>query len=315
VDTAHLVVTDHLTRALMYVGMTRGRDANNAYVATHQATWDLHQPHPEQTMQDVLEGVLEDPGVEQSAHEVMRKELDDAARLDRLVPIHEYLCQLEARTRYRSAIAASGLDPSDQAAVQASPVYGALIAELRRAESVNLSVADLLHRAVTQADLTAARDVAAVLHSRVERLVTRAEVRTGHRPTMIAGLVIPATRASDPTLLPALRELESQITARADWLVHEADTERPRWYDALITAGPETDHIVRDIAAYRERYKIRGDRILGTAPLATEIRQCQHYARLHTQLHRSARPETQPRHPSPADASTLERHQPETNLS
>ena len=36
VDTAHLLVTEQLTRALMYVGMTRGRDANNAYVATHQ---------------------------------------------------------------------------------------------------------------------------------------------------------------------------------------------------------------------------------------------------------------------------------------
>jgi hypothetical protein len=86
VDTAHLLVTDQLTRALMYVGMTRGRDANNAYVASHQGTSDLHEPHSEQTMQDVLEAVLNDPGVEQSAHEVMRQELDNATRLDRLIP-------------------------------------------------------------------------------------------------------------------------------------------------------------------------------------------------------------------------------------
>ncbi|WP_085956206.1 ATP-dependent DNA helicase [Kribbella flavida] len=124
VDTAHLLVTDHLTRALMYVGMTRGRTSNRAYVATHQTNSDLHEPHPEQTMQDVLEAVLSDPGVEQSAHEVVRQELDNATRLDRLIPIHQHLCQLDAKKRYQPAIAASGLDPTDQAALQASPAYG-----------------------------------------------------------------------------------------------------------------------------------------------------------------------------------------------
>ena len=133
------LVTEQLTRALMYVGMTRGRHTNNAYVATHQTTPDLHEPHPEQTMQDVLETVLNDPGVEQSAHEVMRQELDNATRLDRLIPIHEHLCQLDAKKRYQPAIAASGLDPADQAAVQASPAYGPLIAALRRAENAGLN--------------------------------------------------------------------------------------------------------------------------------------------------------------------------------
>ncbi|TDD60014.1 conjugal transfer protein, partial [Kribbella antibiotica] len=40
VDTAHLLVTDHLTRALLYVGLTRGRHTNHAYIATHQPTPD-----------------------------------------------------------------------------------------------------------------------------------------------------------------------------------------------------------------------------------------------------------------------------------
>jgi hypothetical protein len=47
-------------------------------------------------MQDVLETILENAGLELSAHEVMRQELDNATRLDRLVPIHEHLCQLDA---------------------------------------------------------------------------------------------------------------------------------------------------------------------------------------------------------------------------
>ena len=43
VDTAHLLVAEELSRSLLYVGMTRGRDSNQAYVATHQASSDLHE--------------------------------------------------------------------------------------------------------------------------------------------------------------------------------------------------------------------------------------------------------------------------------
>ncbi|TCC36495.1 MobF family relaxase, partial [Kribbella speibonae] len=292
VDTAHLVVTDQLTRALMYVGMTRGRDANTAYVATHQTSSDLHEPHPKQTMQDVLEGVLNDPGVEQSAHEVMRRELDNATRLDRLIPMHEYLCQLDARTRYQSAIASSGLDPTDQAVVQASPAYGALIAELRRAESADLSVADLLHRAVRQKSLSDARDIAAVLQDRVERLVTRSQVRSGRHGPMIAGLVIPASQATDPSVLPALRELERQVTDRAEWLAYQATTERPSWYEALIGAvagGPDSHSLIHVVAAYRERYGIRSQAVLGDAPPRSAITQRANYDRLCVRLNSHTR--------------------------
>jgi hypothetical protein len=181
VDTAHLLVTDQLTRALLYVGMTRGRQSNCAYVATHHSSSDLHEPHPEQTMQDVLEAVLNDPGVEQSAHEVMRQKLDNATRLDRMIPIHEHLCRLDAKKRYQPAIAASGLDPADQAALQASPAYGPLIAELRRAENADLNVADVLRRAINQSALTSANDLAAVIHHRVERLVSRAMRKADRR--------------------------------------------------------------------------------------------------------------------------------------
>ncbi|NIK54658.1 conjugative relaxase-like TrwC/TraI family protein [Kribbella shirazensis] len=270
VDTAHLLVTDHLTRALMYVGMTRGRHANNAYIATHHTSTDLHEPRPEQTMQDVLDAVLNDPGVEQSAHEVMRQELDNATRLDRLVPIHEHLCQLDAKKRYQPAIAASGLEPADQAALQASPAYGPLIAELRRAENARLNITDLLHHAVNQSPLTTANDLAAVIHHRVRRLTARSLHKTGHRPTQIGGLITPATNVSDPALIAPLRELESQIIERANWLADELHANPPAWYSELrrtasTTSDQELSELAREIAAYRERYEITSDSILGDA--------------------------------------------------
>lgn len=306
VDTGHLLVADQLTRALMYVGMTRGRVANHAYVATHQATSDLHEPHPEQTLQDVCEAVLNDPGVEESAHQVMRRELDDATRLDRLVPMHEYLCQLEARTRYRSAIACSGLETADVASLHASPAYGALVAELRCGESVNLSVSDLLSHAVKQSHLTNAHDIAAVLHSRVERLVARSQTRTGGRTTLIAGLVIPAAQATDPTLLPALRELENQIAERSNWLAREAASVRPPWYEAIIQAtvqDREPPRLIREIAAYRERFQVEERTVLGTTPPQTAVGQRQHHARLLTELRRISRNEAARPTPGMSDPS------------
>ncbi|MFF0341775.1 ATP-dependent RecD-like DNA helicase [Kribbella sp. NPDC004875] len=209
VDTAHLLVTEQLTRALMYVGMTRGRDTNTAYVATHQSWSDLHEPHPEQTMQDVLEAVLNVPGVEQSAHEVMRRELDNATRLDRLIPIYEHLCQLDARNRCNAAAATSGLSSADQAALEASSAYGALVAELRRAEAIGLNATETVHQAVNQSRLSDANDLAAVLHTRVERLVTRSLNRPDQQPILLAGLVAPATNVTDPTLIAPLHELEA----------------------------------------------------------------------------------------------------------
>nr|WP_238355056.1 MobF family relaxase [Kribbella sandramycini] len=290
VDTAHLVVSDQLTRALLYVGMTRGRHTNHAYVATHQPSPDLHEPHFEQTMRDVLEAVLDNPGVELSAHEVMRQELDNATRLDHLIPIHEHLSQIDARSRFAGAVTSSGLDASDQAALQASPAYGALLAALRHAEATGHDVPALLRRAAHLTPLTDSHDIAAVLHTRVERLTHRSRRQ---EPVLIAGLVLPATQLADPTLVVSFRELESHIAARADWLAHQAGVDRPVWLSAL-QARPnpglvsDLESIIRGICAYRERYGITAPNVLGTEPAAHQQIQLGHYKRLAAQIRPSS---------------------------
>jgi conjugative relaxase-like TrwC/TraI family protein len=271
VDTAHLLVTDKLTRALMYVGMTRGRHSNRAYVATHTSTAEQHEPQFPQTMQDVLETVLEQDGIERSAHEIMRKELDTATRLDRLVPIHEHLCQLDARERYRPAITNSGLDPVDQAALQSTPAFGPLITALRRAEHLGLDVPTTLRQAVTQSSLTNASDLASVLRSRIERLITRAERRArSTQRLLIAGLVTPSTHVANPTYKAALQEIESQISQRAHWLAEQAASNNEPWYEVFADSMSQLTALSRsvivDIAAYRELYQIHSLDPIGTLP-------------------------------------------------
>ncbi|MGW6196997.1 MobF family relaxase [Kribbella sp. NPDC055110] len=281
VDTAHLLVTDKLTRALMYVGMTRGRHSNRAYVATHTTTAEMHEPQFPQTMQDVLESVLEQDGIERSAHEIMRTELDNATRLNRLVPIHEHLCQLDAREHYRPAITNSGLDSVDQAALLSSSAFGPLITALRRAEHLGLDVPTTLRQAVTQSSLTNAKDLASVLHARVERIISRAARRTRTTPpTLIAGLLTPSVYVTNPTYKAGLQEIESQIAQRADWLVEQAASANEPWYRHLTKSVPEPTErrhqLIRDIAAYRERYQVHAPDPLGSAPPTAHVQQRHH---------------------------------------
>lgn len=285
VDTAHLLVTERMTRPLLYVGMTRGRQANNAYVATHEPEGDLHEPRTMQSKYEVLQDVLAQGSTEQSAHEVMRSELDSATRLDRLIPIYEHLCQMAAHQKYGAAIRNSGLDAADSSAVRASPAYGPLLAALRRAEAVDLNPSTVLRQAVTQGSLSNARDVAAVLHARMQRVVLRAERRRRTPADLLAGLVTPYNSSTDPRFLASLRELEALISQRADWLADNTRQHQPPWYtDAASKLSSVPDGhaatLLRDIVAYRERYGIRSATPLGVEPPSRELAQSLHHRRL-----------------------------------
>nr|WP_238356302.1 MobF family relaxase [Kribbella italica] len=278
VDTAHLVVTERMTRPLLYVGMTRGRKANNAYIATHEPAGDLHEPQTRESMYEVLATVLEQEGIEKSAHETMQGELDNATNLRQLVPIHEHLCQIAAGQRYRATIDSSALDASARAELRASSAYGPLLAALRRAEAAGLDPKTTFHKAVTQANLDNARDLAAVLHARVERLASPTDHRRAQPQPLIAGLVRPTATITDPAFTAPLRELETLISQRADWLVEQAEQKAAPWHEALkegLTGRTlEEFHVlVREVAAYRERYGVRGAEPLGAVPPARELEQ------------------------------------------
>jgi len=72
VDTAHLLVTGTLSAQALYVGMTRGRQANTAHVVTGQTASPGHQPHQQATPESVLAGVLQRDAGDMSATEQIR---------------------------------------------------------------------------------------------------------------------------------------------------------------------------------------------------------------------------------------------------
>ena len=76
VDTAHLLVTDSLSRQALYVGMTRGRQANTAHVVTGTTAPPGHQPYQQATPEAVLAGILQRDDGDLSATEQIRQAQD-----------------------------------------------------------------------------------------------------------------------------------------------------------------------------------------------------------------------------------------------
>ena len=105
VDTAHLLVTDSLSRQALYVGMTRGRQANTAHVVTGKTAPPGHAPYQQAAPEAVLADVLQRDAGDLSATEQIRQ-AQERVRRDR-APAHPVV-------RRRQAGPVPGHRPADQ---------------------------------------------------------------------------------------------------------------------------------------------------------------------------------------------------------
>ena len=76
VDTAHLFVTGTLSRQALYVGMTRGRQANTAHVVTGNTAPPGLKPYQQATPESVLADVVGRDDSDLSATEQIRRAQD-----------------------------------------------------------------------------------------------------------------------------------------------------------------------------------------------------------------------------------------------
>ncbi|HEV7169060.1 MAG TPA: AAA family ATPase [Micrococcaceae bacterium] len=101
VDTGHIVVTEgRLTRELFYVGMTRGRDTNTAYIIEPdiETSDGIERMDPTDLPRwpEILGQVLAAEGVEHTAHETRQELAESTDTLHQLAAEHDYLTQLAA---------------------------------------------------------------------------------------------------------------------------------------------------------------------------------------------------------------------------
>jgi hypothetical protein len=139
VETSHVLIDGAMTRENLYVALTRGRQANLAYVAVDQPdpTHDGDHPgdHDDATARSVLAGVLAHSGAELSAHETLTAEQDIWGSIAQLGAEYETLAAAAQADRWATLIRASGLSERQADAAIDSEAFGALAAEMRRAEA------------------------------------------------------------------------------------------------------------------------------------------------------------------------------------
>jgi hypothetical protein len=154
-------------------------------------------------------------------------------------------------------------------AISASDAKGPLFTALRDAEARGLDIDATLPSLVGARSLVGADDVAAVLHHRVERWAEAAGRRRRAADNLIAGLIPRADGITDPDLALALVERDEAMERRAHSLAGQAIEHSQSWLRPL--GPPPTDPRTRaawmrrvaTVAAYRERWSVHRDPVIG----------------------------------------------------
>jgi conjugative relaxase-like TrwC/TraI family protein len=251
VDTAFALLRAGMAREVAYVALTRGRDANHAFIATDLPDPDYDgAPTPAPTGRHIMGQILATQGAELSATQTLRQLYDHAESLEVLGAVHETLVRAAMKSRYQQIITAAL--PADAAeAVLSSPAYGALVTAMRRAEHDGLDVSAAFHSIAAGDSLAigtdpthtvwgdgAVRDPAALLQWRLDHWHAQTTQSQDHRP-LLAGLVTPAR----PNLTDmhadergAIVDVETRMAARASAVANQLIEHPPAW---LHAGGPQ----------------------------------------------------------------------------
>jgi conjugative relaxase-like TrwC/TraI family protein len=232
VDTAHVVAGPATGRQALYVGLTRGRDANHAHVVTRAADESkpagaVHFVPPADPL-GVLAAILREDGGEHGNDSAAAQDDQAAARWASMqTAVERFAAEAElvysARTTASlDRLTAEGALTADQrlalaADTQAITALGRL---LRSAGLAGHDPHQVLAAAIAERDLGGARSIAQVLH---RRIVDRHRDRLAPIATSYAEMI--------PTV--ASTEWQQQLSSRA-----EAADARRRQLGAQVAADP-----------------------------------------------------------------------------
>ena len=259
VHTGLAVITGTEDRQHAYVALTRGTDANHAYVFTASPKRaDLvpgPRPAPELARYDtisaeragdpapatppatagtalaVLSAVLERDGQQRSATQARSQALADADHLALLHAIWTAETSPAREQRYRDLLTAA-LPPGYHA--RPGPRDRWLWRTLHAAELAGLDPAQVLANAVAERDLAGARDIPAVIDTRIRN-------RTGSPVPLPPGpwsARVPAI--ADPGRRAYVTEIAALMDARKQRLGEHAAACAPPW--AVSALGPVPEH-------------------------------------------------------------------------
>ena len=270
VDTAHTVLTAAGNREATYVAMTRGRDANHAWVIVDEPDGDDPTFSAPKTGREVLESIISTSSAEHSAHETRASAARSASNIQRLAHEYETLAAAASAARWKTALERD-LTVDAIEAVTASTAWDALAASLRELDAQGVPVESALPQLVASRPFQAGDDPAAVLHFRLQQWAE--SQRPHHQPERIVGIIPRADyTAADTDMREALDQREAAMLERAGALLDEAVTGNAAWLRNLsLAAVDEHRERLLTVAAYRDRYGVadRDPRPLGGPPASS----------------------------------------------
>ena len=271
VDTAHVLVEPTMTRENFYVAMTRGkrRRTSPTWSSTAPTTSTPH-PHPgdnaDATARSVLYGVLQHVGAELSAHETITAEQEQWGSIAQLAAEYETIAAAAQHDRWATS-SAPPASPRSRPTPRSTPTaFGALTAELRRAEANHHDIDDLLPRLVARAGSTTptTSPPSSTTASPARPPARPGSGRARKAPRLIAGLIPEATGPWQTSMRRALDERRELIEARADarssiprspeqtWTRRSSATRRRVRQDGgVATARPHRRRLPRPLRHHR----------------------------------------------------------------
>jgi hypothetical protein len=168
VDTAHLLVTDSLSRQGLYVGMTRGRESNTAHVVTGKTALPGRQPYQQAAPESVLATVIQRDASDLSATEQIRQAQDQSGGTGHLLTLWSAAVRQTLHPAIDHQIKAQ-LTESEAWRYQREPSRAVLQHKLRQYQLAGHDIRPLIDR-ITEAPMDRARSISSVLHGRLQRV-------------------------------------------------------------------------------------------------------------------------------------------------
>jgi conjugative relaxase-like TrwC/TraI family protein len=259
VDTSHSVVTGRTGPAALYVGLSRGREANTAHVCARAVPDDAPTGTVNRAMHrdpmTVITAAFDLAQPEQSALATAAESRKEAESIR--TPGELFVDGCEQATAGRTAYwldeltDAGHLTAQQRAHLAAEDGAATLNRVLRQAELAGRNPRQLLQDAATSRDLAGARQLTNVIHHRITGSVSLDPQGDCHRDW------IPAVE--DPAWRDYLTELADFADARRVELGQQAAAEEPQWAIEALGPVPDDDQQLRAwieragaVAAHRE---------------------------------------------------------------
>jgi len=240
VDTAHLLVTASMSWQALYVGMTRGRQANTAHVVTGKTAPPGHKPYQQATPESVLASILQRDSSDLSATEHIRHAQDWATGTGHLLHLWSAAIRQALYPDIDQQMKAR-LSKSEAWRYQRELSRPVLQHTLRDAQLAGHDIGQLIDR-ITAAPMTGARSIASVLHGRLQRLHLPAQ---GHSVTW--------AQRTPQNALELAHELAAGLDARRRELGERALANPEPWLTRHLgpPPGPDASPVLREDYAWR----------------------------------------------------------------